>query len=77
MGCNDDGDLTEEAIRKSSYSTDVFVRNVGNSHYMDILLLKLFILTLRRYAANYKIFKLFFFFWLQQYITTQLKTNLI
>ena len=28
MGCNDDGDLTEEAIRKSSYSTDVFVRNV-------------------------------------------------
>ena len=35
---------------------------------------------LRRYAANDKIFKLFFLhppFWLQQYITTQLKTNLI
>lgn len=28
MGCNEDGDLTEEAIRKSSYSTDVFVRNI-------------------------------------------------
>ena len=32
-----------------------------------------------RYAANDKIFKLFSYipFWLQQYITTQLKTNLI
>ena len=34
---------------------------------------------LRRYAANDKIFKLFSYipFWLQQYITTQIKTNLI
>ena len=28
MGCNDDGDLTEETIKKSSYSGDVFMRNV-------------------------------------------------
>lgn len=28
MGCNNDGDLTEDAMKKSSYSTDVFMRNI-------------------------------------------------
>ena len=28
MGCNDDGDLTEDAMKKASYNSDVFMRNV-------------------------------------------------
>lgn len=28
MGCNDDGDLTEDAMKKASYNSDVFMRNI-------------------------------------------------
>lgn len=34
LGCNKDGELTDDAIRKSEYNTDVFMRNILRK-YMD------------------------------------------